>query len=88
MTVKDVKSKSESFFSISHGFWSYGGNLRGADSPPPPPPAWIRLNKINFAKPEHLKSKKDSRVLPINLVCNVTGIVYKVEEFRKPNKVC
>ena len=62
---------------------------------------FLGLNKINFAKAERLKSKKDGRVLPIfrleisdlteaealisqNLVCNVTGIVYKVEEFRTP----
>ena len=60
---------------------------------------FLDLNKINYAKAERLKSKKDSRVLPIfqleindsteaeallsqNLVCQVTGIVYKVEEFR------
>ena len=62
---------------------------------------FLGLNKINFAKAEHLKHKKDGRVLPIfrleiidptevealisqNLVCHVTGIVYKVEEFRTP----
>ena len=62
------------------------------------------MNKINFAKAERLKSKKDGRVLPIfrleisdpteaealisqNLVCHVTGIVYKVEEFRTPISV-
>ena len=62
---------------------------------------FLGLNKINFAKAERLKSKKDGRVLPIfrleisdpteakalisqNLVCHVTGIVYKVEEFRTP----
>ena len=61
-------------------------------------------NKINYAKAERLKSKKDDRVLPIfqldindpdeaetlisqNLACNVTGIVYKVEEFRAPISV-
>ena len=60
----------------------------------------LNLNKINYAKAERLKSKKDGRVLRIfqleindpteaealisqNLVCNVTGIVYKVEEFRQ-----
>ena len=60
---------------------------------------FLDLNKINVAKAERLKSKKDGRVLPIfrleirdpieaealisqNLVCHVTGIVYKVEEFR------
>ena len=62
---------------------------------------FLDLNKINYAKADRLKSKKDGRVLPIfqleindpakvealisqNLVCNVTGIVYKVEEFRQP----
>ena len=62
---------------------------------------FLELNKINSAKVERLKSKKDGRVLPIfqletndpaeaealilqNLVCNVTRIVYKVEEFRAP----
>ena len=65
---------------------------------------FLDLNKINFAKAERLKSKKDGRVLPIfrleisdrteaeallskNLVCHVTGIVYKVEEFRTPISV-
>ena len=58
-------------------------------------------NKIDYAKAEQLKSKKDGKVLPIfqleisdpaeaealisqNLVCNVTVIVYKVEEFQAP----
>ena len=62
---------------------------------------FLDLNKINYAKAERLKSKKDGRVLPIfqlkindpteaealisqNLVCNVKGIVYTVEEFRAP----
>ena len=61
---------------------------------------FLDLNQINYARAEHLKSKKDGRVLPFfrleindpteaealisqNLVCNVTGIVYKVEEFRQ-----
>ena len=65
---------------------------------------FLGLNKINFAKAERLKSKKDGRVLPIfhleisdpteaealfsqNLVCHVTGIVYKVEEFQIPISV-
>ena len=65
---------------------------------------FLDLNKINYAKAERLKSKKDGRVLPIfqldindpdeaealisqNLACNVTGIVYKVEEFRAPISV-
>ena len=65
---------------------------------------FLDLNEITFAKAERLKSKKDSRVLPIfrleisdpteaealisqNLVCHVTGIVYKVEEFRAPVSV-
>ena len=65
---------------------------------------FLDLNKINYAKAERLKSKKDSRVLPIfqleindpteakalisqNLVCNITGIVYKVEEFWQSNLV-
>ena len=79
----------------------FGGRLD------PPPPLgnrrveFLDLNKVNFAKAERLKSKKDGRVLPIfrleisdpteaealvsqNLVCHVTGIVYKVEEFRAP----
>ena len=62
---------------------------------------FLDLNKINYAKAECIKGKKDGRVLPIfqleindpteakalifqNLVCNVTGIVYKAEEFRQP----
>ena len=65
---------------------------------------FLGLNKINYAKAERLKSKKDGRALPIfqldinhpyeaealisqNLACNVTGIVYKVEEFRAPVSV-
>ena len=65
---------------------------------------FLNLNKINYAKADRLKSKKDGRVLPIfqleisdpdeaeallsqNLMCNVTGIVYKVEEFRRPVSV-
>ena len=61
----------------------------------------LDLNKINYAKAERLKIKKDNRVFPIfkleindptkaealishNLACNITGIVYKVEEFRHP----
>ena len=65
---------------------------------------FLDLNKINYAKAERLKNKKDSRVLPIfqleinepteaealisqHLVCNVTGIVYKIEEFRQPISV-
>ena len=61
---------------------------------------FLDLNRINYAKAERLKSRKDCRVLPIfqleindpteaedlisqNLVCNVTGIVYNVEEFRQ-----
>ena len=36
MTVKGVKSKSESFFSISHGVLElWRKNLKGADRPPP-----------------------------------------------------
>ena len=65
---------------------------------------FLDLNKINCAKAERLKSKKDGRVLPIfqleitdpdeaeallsqNLMCNVTGIIYKVEDFRQPVSV-
>ena len=60
---------------------------------------FLDLNKITYPKVERLKSKKDGRVLPIfqlevsdpaeaqNLVCNVTGIVYKVEKFRQPVSV-
>ena len=63
---------------------------------------FLDLNKICYAKAERLKSKKDGRVVPIfqlelsdeaeallsqNLMCNVTGIVYKVEEFRQPVSV-
>ena len=65
---------------------------------------FLDLNKINVAKAERLKSKKDGRMLPIfrlkdsdpaevealisqNLVCHVTGIVYKVKEFRAPISV-
>ena len=62
---------------------------------------FLDLNKISYAKAERLKSKKDSRVLPIfqleitdpdeaeallsqNLMCNVTRIIYKVEDFCQP----
>ena len=65
---------------------------------------FLDLNKINYAKAERLKSKKDGRVLPIfqleitdpdeaedllsqNLLCNVTGIIYKMEDFRQPVSV-
>ena len=63
---------------------------------------FLDLNKISYAKAECYKSKNDSRVLPMfqleisdpaealisqNLMCNVTGIVYKVEEFRQPVSV-
>ena len=65
---------------------------------------FLDRNKINYAKADRLKSKKDGTVLPIfqleindpteaevlisqNLVSNVTGIVYKVEEFRQPVSV-
>ena len=65
---------------------------------------FLNFNKISYAKAERLKSKKDSRVLPIfkleisdsaeakalisqNLMCNLTGIVYQVEEFRRPISV-
>ena len=59
---------------------------------------FLDLNKIMYAKAERLKSKKDGRVLPIfqleisdpaeaEALCNVTGIVYKVEEFRQPVSV-
>ena len=65
---------------------------------------FLDLNKINYAKAERLKRKKDGRVLPIfqleitdpdeaeallsqNLMCNVTGIIYKVEDFRQPVSV-
>ena len=64
---------------------------------------WKKYQPKN-AKAEHLKSKKDGRVLPIigletndpteaealisqNLVCQVTGIVYEVEEFQSPVSV-
>ena len=44
MTVKGVKSKSESFFSISDGVLElWRKNLRGADSASPP--AWIGLRR-------------------------------------------
>ena len=45
MTVKGVKSKSESFFLISHGVLKlWRKNLRWENSTlPPPPPAWIGL---------------------------------------------
>ena len=42
MIVKGIKSKSEIFFSISHGVWElWRKTLGGRISPP----AWIRLNK-------------------------------------------
>ena len=38
MTVKGVKSKSESFFfQYLMAFWSYGGKTFGGQIPPPPP---------------------------------------------------
>ena len=44
MTVKGLKLKSESFFSISHGVLElWRKNLRGADSPPLP--TWIGLKE-------------------------------------------
>ena len=65
---------------------------------------FLDLNKINYAKAERLKSKKDFRVLSIfqleisdpdkdevlifqHLACNVTGLVYLVEECRQPVSV-
>ena len=62
---------------------------------------FLDLNKINYAKPERLTSKKDGRVLEMfkleikdatkaealtteNLTCPITGIIYRVEEFRTP----
>ena len=47
MTVKGVKSKSESFFSISHDVLELWRKTLGGRIPPsPPPPAWIGLKKI------------------------------------------
>ena len=44
MTVKGVKLKSESFFSISPGVLElWMKNLRGGFCPPPTPRAWIGL---------------------------------------------
>ena len=65
---------------------------------------FLDLNKIIYAKAEHLTSKKDGRVLQMfkleikdeaeaetlisqNLTCHITGIIYKVEEFRSPVSV-
>ena len=62
---------------------------------------FLDLNKICYAKAEHLKSEKEGKVLPMSrleindpfkveavisqsLVCQVTGIVHEVEEFRSP----
>ena len=45
MTVKGVKLKSESFFSISYGVLEiWRENPRGGGRIPPLPPAWIGLN--------------------------------------------
>ena len=64
--------------------------------------AFLDLNKINHAKAERIKSKKNGRALQMfrleindpytedealiskNLTCQVTGIIYEVEEFRSP----
>ena len=47
MTIKSVKSKSESFLQYLMAFWSYGGKtLGGRILPPPPLPAWIGLRVI------------------------------------------
>ena len=44
------------------------------------------FNKINYAKADRLKSKKDGEAEALIyynfIVCNVTRIVYKVEVFR------
>ena len=65
---------------------------------------FLDLNKINYAKAERLKSRKNRRVLPIfqleitdpdeaeallsqNIMCNVTVIIYKEEDFRQPASV-
>ena len=47
MTVKGVKSKSESFFSISHGVLElWGKNLRGRN--PPPPSGFDRVKLVSI----------------------------------------
>ena len=63
---------------------------------------FLDLNKIIYAKAERLTGKKDGRVLQMfkleikdeaeahisqNLTCHITGIIYKVEEFRSPASV-
>ena len=64
---------------------------------------FVDLNKIICTKAERLTSKKDGRVLQLfkleikdeaeaeslsqNLTCHITGIIYKVEEFRSPISV-
>ena len=48
MTVKGVKPKSESFFSISHGVLEYGGKTLGGGFRPPP--AWILLNNYPWTR--------------------------------------
>ena len=54
MTVKGVKSKSESFFSISHGVLElWRKNLRGADFAPPP--VWIGLRSNSGNCWDHLR---------------------------------
>ena len=58
---------------------------------------FLNLNQISYAKAERFKSNKDGRILQMinhsteaealisqSLVCQVTGIVYEVEEFRSP----
>ena len=46
MTVKDVKSKSESFFSISHGTLEvWRKNLSGGGGRIPPPPGMDRVTE-------------------------------------------
>ena len=52
---------------------------------------FLDLNKIIYAKAERLTSKKRwqsptnaeaEALISRNLTCNITGIIYKVEEFR------
>ena len=47
MTVKGVKSKSKSFFPISHGVLEYGGKTLGGGGGFRPPPAWIGLSNYD-----------------------------------------
>ena len=64
MSIKGVKLKSESFFSISPGVLElWRKNLRGADSAPspPPPPGPDRVNVLPLAEEGYVLNKEEYR---------------------------